>query len=181
MPTGAKQQSSLLSVSGSSRYIGNCPRDLKETSYTLFGIPTWDTRLQVSNNVYSTTHNQHNMTIDNILSYHLQKLQEVGYRDIQIVNSADMTLNLANAQTNQTIATVPAKLVEMTYSTNSAPNETRRGYFILTATNATAPNLGTTKGYSVFYEGNSTDYCRDNKTLWQFSVNTIASTSQAGI
>src|SRR5688572_32880442 len=68
-----------------------------------------------------------------------------------------MTLNVADAQTNETIAaTVPAKLVEMTYSTNFAPNETRAGYFILTSTNATAPNLGTTKGYSVFYEGNST-------------------------
>jgi hypothetical protein len=44
----------------------------------------------------------------------------------------------------------------MTYGTNFAPNEIRRGYFISTATNATAPNLGTTKGYSVFYEGNST-------------------------
>src|SRR5688572_9133759 len=68
-----------------------------------------------------------------------------------------MTLNVADAQTNETIAaTVPAKLVEMTYSTNFAPNETRAGYFILTSTNATAPNPGTTKGYSVFYEGNST-------------------------
>ena len=96
------------------------------------------------------------MTIDNILSYHLQKLQEVGYSGIEIVNSTDTTLNVANAQTNETIATVPAKTVEMTYSTNFAPNETRTGYFILTATNATAPNLGTTKGYSMFYEGNST-------------------------
>ena len=96
------------------------------------------------------------MTIDNILSYHLQKLQEVGYSGIEIVNSTDTTLNVANAQTNETIATVPAKTVEMTYSTNFAPNETRTGYFILTSTNATAPNLGTTKGYSVFYEGNST-------------------------
>jgi hypothetical protein len=43
----------------------------------------------------------------------------------------------------------------MTYSTASAPNEIREGYFILTATNATAPNLGMTKGYSVFYEGGS--------------------------
>ena len=97
------------------------------------------------------------MTIDNILSYHLQKLQEVGYSGIEIVNSTDTTLNVANAQTNETIATtVPAKTVEMTYSTNFAPNETRIGYFILTSTNATAPNPGTTKGYSMFYEGNST-------------------------
>jgi hypothetical protein len=41
----------------------------------------------------------------------------------------------------------------MTYIIASAPNETRKGYFILTATDATAPNLGMTKGYSVFYEG----------------------------
>jgi PKD repeat protein len=97
------------------------------------------------------------MTTDNVLSYHMQKLQEVGYNGIEIVNSTDTTLNVADAQTNETIATtVPAKLVEMTYSTNFAPNETRAGYFILTSTNATAPNPGTTKGYSVFYEGNST-------------------------
>ena len=96
--------------------------------------------------------------IHNVLLYHMQKLQEVGYSGIEIVNSTDTTLNVANAQTNETIATttVPAKTVEMTYSTNFAPNETRIGYFILTSTNATAPNPGTTKGYSMFYEGNST-------------------------
>ena len=113
--------------------------------------PDLDTRLQVSNNV--TINN--NMTTDNILLYHVQKLQEVGYRGIQIVNSTEMTVNLTIAQTNQTIAIVPAKLVEITYSTNFASNETRRGYFVLTATNATAPNLGTTKGYTIFYEGSS--------------------------
>jgi PKD repeat protein len=122
--------------------------------------PDLDTRLQGSNNVTTTTTNttnNNNMTTDNVLSYHMQKLQEVGYNGIEIVNSTDMTLNVANPQTNETIATtVPAKLVEMTYSTNFAPNETRAGYFILTSTNATAPNPGTTKGYSVFYEGNST-------------------------
>ena len=118
--------------------------------------PNLNTRLQGSNNV-TTTPNNTNMTIDNILSYHLQKLQEVGYSGIEIVNSTDTTLNVADAQTNETIVTtVPAKTVEMTYSTNFAPNETRIGYFILTSTNATAPNPGTTKGYSMFYEGNST-------------------------
>jgi PKD repeat protein len=114
--------------------------------------PDLYTGLQVSNNV---TTNNNNMTIDNILLYHMQKLQEVGYNGIEIVNSTDATLNVANAQTNQTIAIVPAKNIEMTYSTNFAPNETRIGYFILTATNGTAPNPGITKGYSVFYEGNS--------------------------
>jgi hypothetical protein len=117
--------------------------------------PDLDTRIRATNN--ATTSNN-NITTDNILSYHLQKLQEVGYRSIQIINSTDMTLNLTSPQTNETIATAPAKLVEMKYSTNSAPpNETRIGYFILTATNVTAHNLGTTKGYAVFYEGNSTN------------------------
>jgi hypothetical protein len=108
----------------------------------------------LANNI-TTINNNMTTTTDNILSYHLQKLQEVGYRDIEIVNSIERTVNLTNAQTNQTIQTVPAKFVEMTYSTVSAPNETREGYFILTATNATAPSLGMTKGYSVFYEGGS--------------------------
>ena len=112
-----------------------------------------DNRLQAANNVTTNSNNNSIMTNDNILSYHLQKLQEVGYRDIQIVNSADTTLNVTNPQTNQTITTVPAQFVEMTYSTASAPNEIREGYFILTATNVTSPNLGMTKGYSIFYEG----------------------------
>ena len=114
--------------------------------------PDLDTRLLANNVTFDD-----NLTTDNILSYHLQKLQEVGYRSMRIVNNSDTTINVANPQTSETIATVPAKLVEMTYSTNFAPNEIRAGYFISTATNATTPNPGTTKGYSVFYEGNSTN------------------------
>jgi PKD repeat protein len=95
-------------------------------------------------------------TIDDILTYHLQKLQEVGYNSIQIVNNEDTRVNLTRAQANQTVTTLPAKFVEITYTTtSSAPDEIKRGYFILTATNATSPNLGVTKGYSVFYEGSS--------------------------
>jgi PKD repeat protein len=94
---------------------------------------------------------------NNITTYHLQKLQEVGYRGIQIVNSTDTSVNIIDAQTNQTTAIVPAKNVGMTYSTSLAPNQTRTGYFILTATDATAPNQGMTKGYSIFYEGDSAD------------------------
>src|ERR671923_1080123 len=99
-------------------------------------------------------------TIPNaILAYHMQKLQEVGYRNIQIVNNTDTTINvISTGLNNNRIAatiTVPAKLVEITYSTNFALNEIRRGYFILTATAATPRNLGTITGYSIFYEGNS--------------------------
>src|SRR5215218_9316772 len=107
-------------------------------------------------------------TIPNaILAYQIQKLQEVGYRNIQIVNSTDTTVNVdistglnnnnnnnnnAIAATTATTTTtrVPAKLVAMTYSTNLAPNETRIGYFILTATAATPRNLGMITGYSIF-------------------------------
>jgi hypothetical protein len=95
------------------------------------------------------------MINDNILLYHLQKLQEVGYRAIEIVNSTDMTVNLINPQTNETITTVPAKFVEMIYTTGIAPNETKSGYLISTATDVTVPNPGMTKGYTIFYEGSS--------------------------
>src|SRR5215218_880208 len=137
--------------------------------------PNLDTRIQAASNVSTTTTNSNtNMTTDDIQSYHLQKLQEVGYRSMQIVNTTDITLNLTNPQTNETIATVPARLVEMAYTTNFAPDETRTGYFISTATNATAPNLGTTKGYTLFYEGNST-----NNTAAEITTATAASGSLA--
>jgi hypothetical protein len=115
-----------------------------------------DTRLGISSEDITTTDGVMTTTTDNILSYHLQKLQEVGYSSMDIVNATDMTVELSNPQTNQTVAILPAKFVEMTYSTNFTPNVMSRGYFVLTATNATSPNIGTTKGYSLFYEGSST-------------------------
>src|SRR5215211_1502431 len=95
--------------------------------------PDLDNRLQAANNV-TTTSNNSITTNDNILLYNLDKLREVGYMDNEIVNSTDMTVNLTNPQTNQTIATVPAKTVEMTYTSPIAPNEARSGYLISTAT-----------------------------------------------
>jgi PKD repeat protein len=123
-----------------------------------------------------------NNTLDNILVYQAQKLQEVGYRNIQIVNSTYTTVSVDiskaaaalnndkndkndkndNNDINNTLskviseARVPAKLVEITYTTDLAPDEMKRGYFILTVTNATPRNLGMITGYSIFYEGNST-------------------------
>src|SRR5829696_7533020 len=98
------------------------------------------------------------VTPDIILGYQMQKLQEVGYRDIRVVDSTDTTINvdISTGLNNSTIAaTVPAKLVEMTYSTNLAPDQIRKGYFISTATNATPRNLGNMTGYGIFYEGTS--------------------------
>jgi hypothetical protein len=94
-----------------------------------------------------------NNTLDNILVYEIQKLQEVGYRNIQIVNSTYTTVNFdINAIPARV---VPAKLVEITYTTNDDPNDVKTGYFISTATDATAHSPGTITGYSIFYEGNS--------------------------
>jgi PKD repeat protein len=150
-----QQQSSLPSVGGSSRYIGNCQQAQEEVIH-IIRYPNLGTRVGISSDDIFTIINRD--TIPNaILAYHIQKLQEVGYRDIQIVNSADTTMNvdISTGQNNsRTATTVPAKLVEMTYST--ALNETKSGYFILTATAATPRNLGTMTGYSIFYEGNST-------------------------
>ncbi len=47
---------------------------------------------------------------NNITMYYLQKLQEVGYRGIQTVNSTEVRLNLTNPQTNETITTGPGQI-----------------------------------------------------------------------
>ena len=144
-----EQQQIFSNVCGS--IFNSSSARFEEDIIHIIRYPDLDAKLQFALGVSAN-----NITTDNILSYHVQKLQEVGYRNIEIVNSTETTVNVTNAQTNQTIAIVPAKAVEMTYVTNFAPNENRAGYFILTATNATAPIPEMTKGYTIFYEGNST-------------------------
>jgi hypothetical protein len=170
-----EQQGAILpnasdTINSNSTITTNGCQGAQEGLIHIVRYPDLDTRV-VSNNITAN-----NMTTDNILLYHLQKLQEVGYRGIQMVNRSDVTLNLTNPQTNQTIATVPAKLVEMTYNTASAPNEMRRGYLISTASNQTAPNLGTTKGYTVFYEGNIITNAVTSETTTATASNSLALT-----
>ena len=98
----------------------------------------------------------------NLTQFHLEKLQEVGYRNVQITNAADRTINLTNPLTNETIQTVPATFADITYNTAISPNQTRTGHYILTSTNNTAPNATATKGYAVFYEGNSAGGINNN-------------------
>ncbi|MFL6479814.1 MAG: PKD domain-containing protein [Nitrososphaera sp.] len=99
------------------------------------------------------------ITTDRILAYQMQKLQEAGYRNIQIVGSTDTGINVdvsTGIDSNNTLtATLPAKLVEMTYSTNLDPYRTKTGYFISTASSVTSHDLGTITGYGIFYEGGS--------------------------
>jgi hypothetical protein len=92
------------------------------------------------------------MIPDSILQYEIQKLQELGYRDINVISSVDTKMIVYNPGASGILATVPARIVEMIYSTDSAPNEIRRGHLYLTATNATPPSLETITGYSMFYE-----------------------------
>src|SRR5919112_838457 len=151
-------QSVSSNVSRSSSYIGSCQHAREEVIHVI-RYPNLGAILGIASDdddaIFTIINRD---TIPNaILAYHIQKLREVGYRDIQIVNSADTTMNVdisTGQNSNRTATAVPAKLVEMTYST--ALNETKRGYFILTATAATPRNLGTMTGYSMFYEGNST-------------------------
>jgi Tfp pilus assembly protein PilV len=104
-----------------------------------------------------TTGNNTNITPDKILGFQMLKLQEAGYRDIRIVNSIDTTINvISSALNNNVVATVPAKLVEITYSTDLVPSETRTGYFLSAATDLTPRNLGMTTGYGLFYERSNT-------------------------
>jgi PKD repeat protein len=166
-----EQQAALSNVSGSSsttttsnRYIGSC-QDAGEEVIHIIRYPNLGARLGITSDEDVFTIIENWGTVPNaILAYHLQKLQEVGYSDFKIVNSIDTTINVDNSTdlsngrrmaTTTTTTTIPAELVEMTYSTNLAPNETKTGYFLLTATAATPRNLGVLTGYSIFYEGNS--------------------------
>ena len=173
---GAPPTNNASGGSSTDSTSNSCRGSQEEVIY-IIRYPDLDTRIQAASNVTTTTatSGNNNITTDNVQSYHLRKLQEVGYRSPQILSSTEVRLNLTNPQTNETITTVPARLVEIAYSTNSAPNETRTGYFISTATNATAPNLGTTKGYAVFYEGNSTT----NTAAAEITTATAASGSLA--
>jgi hypothetical protein len=146
-----QQQGALTNASGSS-ISGSCKQQPQGEIVHIIRYPNLGARLGIA------VSDIRDMIPDSILEYEIQKLREVGYRDINIVNSTDTTVNIHYTTTEDVPAanvTVPAKLVEMTYSTSSAPNEIRRGYLILTATNATPPNLETVTGYSIFYEGTS--------------------------
>src|SRR5215204_3825290 len=146
-----QQQGALTNASGSS-ISGSCKQQPQGEIVHIIRYPNLGARLGIA------VSDIRDMIPDSVLEYEIQKLREVGYRDINIMNSTDTTVNIHYTTTEdvpEANVTVPAKLVEMAYSTSSAPNEIRRGYLILTATNATPPNLETVTGYSFFYEGAS--------------------------
>jgi len=160
-PEGEEQQGAVVSTTTTLPNAGGSPGDMLSCEGSegevihIIRYPDPNDRIPAANNITTTPTSGSNtiMTNDSILSYQLQRLQEIGYRDIKVINNTDMTVNLRNPLTNQTVTTVPAKYVEMTYSPASAPNEPRSGYLISTATDLTQPNLGAAKGYTIFYEG----------------------------
>jgi hypothetical protein len=145
-----QQQGALTNVSSSSS--SSCQQQqAQEEIIHIIRYPNLGTRLGIA------VDDINDIIPNSILEYQIQKLQEVGYRDINLVNSTNATINI-NYTTPEDVpvpleVTVPARLVEVNYSTSSAPSEMRRGYFILTATNVTPPNPETITGYSIFYEG----------------------------
>lgn len=150
-----QQQSSLPSVGGSNRYIGNCQQAQEEVIH-IIRYPNLGTRLGISSDDIFTIINRD--TIPNaILAYHIQKLQEVGYRDIQIVNSADTTMNVdisTGQNSSRTATAVPAKLVEMTYRPSPGLVDMRSYSILATIPENPQPGLRQiVSGESVTYEG----------------------------
>jgi hypothetical protein len=86
---------------------------------------------------------------EQFIEYQKQKLQELGYGNISVLNNTKMTINVTSTETNTTLATVPANLVEFIYTVNSTE---ARGYYLLAVTNATS-DLGLISGYSISYDG----------------------------
>jgi hypothetical protein len=90
-----------------------------------------------------------NITTSDLLSYYIQlKQNNSGISNIEIWNNTDTTVNITSVQTNQTVATIPAKLIEYTYYTYSGdPNR------MIQYREFTLLVLNGTTGYSLFYEG----------------------------
>jgi hypothetical protein len=146
---GGQQQGASTNVNGSGS-SSSCTQQPQGEIIHIIRFPNLGARLGIA------VTDIRNAIPDSIFKYEIQKLEEVGYRNINVVNSTYMPI-VVNYTTTEDVpaeeAIVPGRFVEMTYSTTSAPNEIRRGYLFLTATNVTPPNLATITGYGIFYEG----------------------------
>jgi hypothetical protein len=96
-----------------------------------------------------------NITNEDLLDYHIVKLQKLGYSEISILQKSNLTINVTDTETNETIAIVPANLIEMRY--NNANSSDTRGHFMLAATNVTS-NVGIISGYSLSYEADAATF-----------------------
>jgi hypothetical protein len=140
---GQQQQGALTNVSTST---GSCEQQAQEDIIHIIRYPNLSARLGIA------LADIIDVIPDSVLRYQIEKLHEVGYRPIEIVNITNTAIPVHYNGASGVLAAVPARVVVMTYSTDSAPSEMRTGYIILTATNITPPNLQTITGYSIFYE-----------------------------
>jgi hypothetical protein len=96
-----------------------------------------------------------NITNEDLLDYHMVKLQKLGYGEINILQKSNLTINVTDTEINKTVAIVPANLIEMRY--NNANSSDMIGYFMLAATNVTS-NVGIISGYSLSYEADAATF-----------------------
>jgi plastocyanin len=67
------------------------------------------------------------ITISDLLAYHIQFFERLGFTDFRLLENIDRAVNVTDSQTNQTIATAPAKYVEMSL-TNSEGRHSDRDF-----------------------------------------------------
>jgi hypothetical protein len=84
-----------------------------------------------------------------LLDYHISKLKELGYSDINVIHDTMTTINTVDVETNKITAIVPANLIEMTYN-NTNSNQTR-GFFLL-ATKYDTASTEAISGYILSYQ-----------------------------
>jgi hypothetical protein len=96
-----------------------------------------------------------NITSDDFLVFMVEEMQGRNYTNIQIINRADLTINITSPQDpNTTIRTVPAKLVEMTYRPSPGLVDMRSYSILATIPESPQPGLRQiVSGESVTYEG----------------------------
>jgi hypothetical protein len=96
-----------------------------------------------------------NITSDDFLVFMVEEMQGRNYTNIQIINRADLTINITSPQDpNTTIRTVPAKLVEMTYRPSPGLVDMRSYSILATIPENPQPGLRQiVSGESVTYEG----------------------------
>src|ERR671916_431585 len=155
----------------SSTTDGNC-QGVQEEMIHILRYPNLAARIGLSLEDIIRTDNESARVI---LAYQMQKLQEAGYRDVRVVNSSDITINVdfgTGLVNNITTAGLPAKLVELTYTTNLAPDEPKRGYFVSAATHVTPHNLVLVTGYGIFYEGSVLEAATPKEQEHQTTIQT---------
>jgi hypothetical protein len=92
------------------------------------------------------------ITTSDFLSYYIQFWQRTaGISDVQILNNIDTAINVIDAQTNQIVATMPAKLVEYTYL--YSPQDDSSGTTMTQGREFTLLVVNGGTGYSLYHEG----------------------------